>query len=549
MRVGTVATAVQALNEPKVRRTEAQTTPAPPALPGDAEEAAALAAQYVVRYACDYGTKQLYPAPGDTMEEVWAALARTGHASAVSSSSGVARAVAGQEGGTHAHAGAGVGGSFAGEAVSAEGDGGDPFGAACEALRLSAIPPALPCREEEREHIKHFVGSAVQQGGLGCALYVSGMPGTGKTATVSEVVRELQTESQRGQDMPPFMYVEVNAMKLSHPYQLYTTLWNAIARQSAVGTGGASRFKGKRTTKALPTTTSTQRAVQFLDAHFTKPSTHLPTVVLLVDELDYLVTRKQTVLYNLFEWPTRPASRLVVLGIANTMDLPERMLPKVHSRLGMGRLVFQPYTRQQICTIIADRLSALQAFDTKAVELAARKVASVSGDIRRALQVCRAAVEQARKRRAAAPGAASRKAVRVGVADVNAAARAMAASHAVLSVKQAAPLERLLLLSLALCLRSAGTEGVPGSMVVQRAAGIRRTALGRSDEVPHRQWLQCMGRLLDCRLCRAEKDTSRGMGAATNALPAQLKLNVQVDDVALALREHAQLGTLAQQLL
>lgn len=34
--------------------------------------------------------------------------------------------------------------------------------------------------------------------------------------------------------------------------------------------------------------------------------------VLLVDELDYLVTRKQTVLYNLFDWPTRPNSKLVV---------------------------------------------------------------------------------------------------------------------------------------------------------------------------------------------------------------------------------------------
>lgn len=35
------------------------------------------------------------------------------------------------------------------------------------------------------------------------------------------------------------------------------------------------------------------------------------------------------VLYNLFEWPTRANSRLVVVGIANTMDLPERLLPKV----------------------------------------------------------------------------------------------------------------------------------------------------------------------------------------------------------------------------
>lgn len=63
------------------------------------------------------------------------------------------------------------------------------------------------------------------------------------------------------------------------------------------------------------------------------------------------------VLYNLFEWPTLRHSRLVVVGIANTMDLPERLLPKVLSRLGLARVVFSPYTRDQIRTIIKVCLS------------------------------------------------------------------------------------------------------------------------------------------------------------------------------------------------
>ena len=41
------------------------------------------------------------------------------------------------------------------------------------------------------------------------------------------------------------------------------------------------------------------------------------------------------------------------------MDLPERLLPKVHSRLGMGRIVFQPYTKDQISTIVTARLEGL----------------------------------------------------------------------------------------------------------------------------------------------------------------------------------------------
>ena len=56
--------------------------------------------------------------------------------------------------------------------------------------------------------------------------------------------------------------------------------------------------------------------------------------MLLADELDLLWTRKQTVLYNLFDWPTRQQAKLVVLAVANTMDLPERiMINRVSSRL------------------------------------------------------------------------------------------------------------------------------------------------------------------------------------------------------------------------
>lgn len=57
--------------------------------------------------------------------------------------------------------------------------------------------------------------------------------------------------------------------------------------------------------------------------------------VVLMDELDLLVTSKQTVMYNFFEWPNWLHSRLIVVAVANTMDLPERMLSnKVSSRLG-----------------------------------------------------------------------------------------------------------------------------------------------------------------------------------------------------------------------
>lgn len=48
-----------------------------------------------------------------------------------------------------------------------------------------------------------------------------------------------------------------------------------------------------------------------------------------------MITKKQDVVYNFFNWPHLPNARLTVVAIANTMDLPERELSgKIRSRLG-----------------------------------------------------------------------------------------------------------------------------------------------------------------------------------------------------------------------
>ena len=56
--------------------------------------------------------------------------------------------------------------------------------------------------------------------------------------------------------------------------------------------------------------------------------------------------------YNLFDWPTRPNSNLVVIGIANTMDLDERLLKRIASRLGLTKIQFKPYSKEQLVSII-----------------------------------------------------------------------------------------------------------------------------------------------------------------------------------------------------
>ena len=49
-------------------------------------------------------------------------------------------------------------------------------------------------------------------------MYISGVPGTGKTATVHQVIQTLTEEYECG-DIPEFQYMEINGMRLTDPHQ------------------------------------------------------------------------------------------------------------------------------------------------------------------------------------------------------------------------------------------------------------------------------------------------------------------------------------------
>ncbi|XP_043661911.1 origin recognition complex subunit 1 [Drosophila teissieri] len=239
-----------------------------------------------------------------------------------------------------------------------------------EQLHVSVVPKSLPCREREFENIYAFLEGKIQDQCGGC-MYVSGVPGTGKTATVTGVIRTLQRLAKQN-ELPAFEYLEINGMRLTEPRQAYVQIYKQLT--------------GK--------TVSWEQAHALLEKRFTTPAPRRVTTVLLVDELDILCNRRQDVVYNLLDWPTKSAAKLVVVTIANTMDLPERLLMgKVTSRLGLTRLTFQPYSHKQLQEIVTARLGGSEAFKGEAVQLVARKVAAVSGDARRALDICRRATE------------------------------------------------------------------------------------------------------------------------------------------------------------
>ena len=46
-------------------------------------------------------------------------------------------------------------------------------------------------------------------------MYISGVPGTGKTATVYDVIKKLKNEFE-------FKFIEINGLRLSEPNQFYS---------------------------------------------------------------------------------------------------------------------------------------------------------------------------------------------------------------------------------------------------------------------------------------------------------------------------------------
>ncbi|KAM3419292.1 hypothetical protein BST61_g5229 [Cercospora zeina] len=247
-----------------------------------------------------------------------------------------------------------------------------PHQVARSSLHVSAVPHALPCRETEFDTVYSHLETAISAG-TGSCIYISGTPGTGKTATVREVVSSLQA-AVADEQLDDFYFVEINGMKVTDPHQSYGLLWEAL--------------KGDRV--------SSNHALELLEREFTTPSPRRVPCVVLMDELDQLVTRNQGVMYNFFNWPQLRHSRLIVLAVANTMDLPERTLSnKISSRLGLTRITFPGYTHTQLMKIIQSRLEGVGqvVVEPDAVQFASRKVAAVSGDARRVLDICRRAVE------------------------------------------------------------------------------------------------------------------------------------------------------------
>ncbi|KAF2255481.1 cell division control protein Cdc6 [Trematosphaeria pertusa] len=231
-------------------------------------------------------------------------------------------------------------------------------------------PTALFGRDEERKELHTFISTRTKTRKSGC-IYVSGPPGTGKSAFVNEVCREIGPEGAVKTGY-------VNCMSVKNAADLYRTLLEEFVDITEIAEGeemGALKklFMQRRT-----------------------------SYVVTLDEVDHLLELDIDLLYNIFEWSLQKSSGLVLVGIANALDFTDRFLPRLKARgLKPHLLPFLPYTAFQISSVITSKLKALLRAENNhvpfihptAIMLLSKRVAAQSGDLRKAFDICRRAID------------------------------------------------------------------------------------------------------------------------------------------------------------
>ena len=246
----------------------------------------------------------------------------------------------------------------------------------------------LPCRKEEQDIIYNYIKKGLQTNGNYNSLYIAGMPGTGKTASVKTIINILESElkeagkKKNNKDLIksgiiPFNKLFISGMEFPNISNVFKKIYNFIFSKQ----------------KSL----TINKYIQLLDNFFSNRKKYNssialndPTnshILLIIDEIDILINNTQNLLYNIFNWTTYDYSKLIVISISNTLDLPNRLLPKIKSRMGNNKIMFKPYNKEELRIIIKDRGIDLQLFSEDAIRLSCVKVAAINGDLRRIFQI------------------------------------------------------------------------------------------------------------------------------------------------------------------
>ena len=237
------------------------------------------------------------------------------------------------------------------------------------------ITDFLPCREQEQEQIKNYIKEGLEINGNYNSLYIAGMPGTGKTACVKRVIEILENEFKNKKNM---FFTTLFLCGTEYPFinKIYKTIYQFIFSNKR-------KIRKKRYALLINNFFCDRNKANI--CHLNDPSNS--HIILVIDEIDFLINKNQTFLYNLFNWSSYENSKLIIITISNTLDFPNRLLPKIQSRMGKNKIMFKPYNKDQLSTIVESKGIDFNHFSPDAIKLCCMKVSAINGDLRRTIQI------------------------------------------------------------------------------------------------------------------------------------------------------------------
>ena len=222
-------------------------------------------------------------------------------------------------------------------------------------------------REKEIQDIYKFVSTKVEKN-ESAILYLTGPPGTGKTMSISLVLDRMKDVAKLRLNCYKAQSAKVVLSKLCESLDIKLTKKTC---ESSMMTSLAKKLTG-RTCKSF---------------------------LLVLDEMDQLPKSNNTDFFRtIFSWTKQNFSKLIIVGIANTVTLTARC--KASSAFlgtddrSVDKIIFKPYSSKDIQAILSwylenDENLEDASVDSKVVELIAKRVAREKGDIRTAIDSLR----------------------------------------------------------------------------------------------------------------------------------------------------------------
>eukprot|EP01064_Diplonema_japonicum_P014488 TRINITY_DN22150_c0_g1_i1.p1 TRINITY_DN22150_c0_g1~~TRINITY_DN22150_c0_g1_i1.p1 ORF type:complete len:526 (+),score=122.36 TRINITY_DN22150_c0_g1_i1:47-1579(+) len=280
------------------------------------------------------------------------------------------------------------------------------YSALCDRLDPGFKNPPVVGRAKEIAVVDEFVKRAASGNPTAYMLYISGIPGTGKTTIVNKKIQEYG-------GLYDFETCYINGLEIASPLECFSKIWKSVRECVRNPDDDSARAPPAKALTYIRKYIEQQQ--EYEQANTTKkPPPFARNLIVVLDEMDAAIGASgTTVLFDLFDLLGR-TDVFAFIGIANRQNIFEsfKFTEKHTMRLGsrtekFQRIVFNYYTTSELVSITKARIEdvkiasrhtttensgvairGLDVIEPNALQIAMMKVQKYAdGDCRAALDI------------------------------------------------------------------------------------------------------------------------------------------------------------------